>query len=479
MGGCRLPPSGRAGPLEEALREIKPTADKGIVFTHKASTLPWKSETSLPKCEPSVVFNALVCDRSSFDLEWHKANGDEDIKVPDWSQPEGLTWGGTRLLSMTISAGAIGKQKYREDQRYALVTDGGVTTLVWQRSGRLQSPPMMVPKFRVQAMYCFVFSAGEVKMKTFSGITGYNGWLKGRLETDCKADFGKAQPRFEELVRVALKKIIDAGPDVTSPSHVSLREEYMEARKNRLSNTTHSFKTFHSFSSCNSLEDMAGDGEFIVAEEDLNEQVPDDDKLNGMGVAELICIATVQSRGCGRCPAEGPLANTLKGQLVEGLRAAPSRPPSRGPSKRASRKTLPSMDMEMMTPQREGSDSEGTFRDCGSDAESYTPRGDFVVVSFDAPPPELQKSSTHLEKANVGQLIDLAARYGVCSSEIEKYRGEILRRLRTHRDHHAILVAPTSVTAATKEKKEIEEQSVKPLPPRKTDSQCCSSCSVM
>lgn len=467
-----LPSTGREGSLEDALRLLKGSADKGDVFANRPTTqLPWKAETSLPECEPSVVFSALVCDKSRFDLNWHQANGDTDIQTPAWTQEEGKEWGGVRLLTMTITAGSLGKQKYREDQRFAFVTSGGVNTLLWQRSGRLQKPPMMVPKFRVQAAYIFQWAAGGgLTMRTYSGITGYNGWLRGRLESDCKADFRKAQPRFEGAVRTALQKVIDSASHLSptapgGPSVSGIRQQYMIDRENRSS------RIFHSFSSCGTLEDIIpGGGEPIGP---IPDEVPSDDQLEGMPLAELIALATMISRGCGLCTAEAPLAEALKEQLIEHLRAAPSR--------RTSHKTRsPQMSISKRSPQvsaMEGvdADSADTFHEIEdqSDTESSfkSLHEECLVLSFDHPPPELERSSTHLEKANLGQLLDLAQRYGVYSSEISKYRAGVLLRLQTHRDEHEVAGAEGVLSD------NLAVQTV--LPPRKQDPECCSSCCIM
>eukprot|EP01065_Artemidia_motanka_P000648 TRINITY_DN10299_c0_g1_i1.p1 TRINITY_DN10299_c0_g1~~TRINITY_DN10299_c0_g1_i1.p1 ORF type:complete len:456 (+),score=60.10 TRINITY_DN10299_c0_g1_i1:64-1431(+) len=389
------------------------------------NSLPWTSEATLPHVRPVLLFRTLLADGSSFDTEWHRQNGDEDIVVEKWRHPQQENWGGQRAASMTISAGQLGKQKYREDHRYVFVTSDDTETLFWHRSGRLANPPMMVPKFRVECAYFFVWSGGKLVLRTRSGLGGYNGWLRGRIEGDCKKDFHASQPKFERFLRSTLEKASETG---APSSFGELAEETHEqllhsAKQTRMAGRLGGASTV--FASCHSLDLEALIGEVVVVRNTV-------DAMESMGTAELAEFAI------GRGAVQQETVTAFRSRLLAGIKAGPA-PEGR---------TLPepaqkSGDIDVRNDScvlTEGGGTVVEVRTATSDEGSDAPPADLVIQSFAATRPP----DADLDKMHLGMLVDVAERLYVCGPMMSEFRAELLKRLQQPQQPAAAAPAPSS-----------------------------------
>eukprot|EP01062_Namystynia_karyoxenos_P024411 TRINITY_DN19517_c0_g1_i1.p1 TRINITY_DN19517_c0_g1~~TRINITY_DN19517_c0_g1_i1.p1 ORF type:complete len:510 (+),score=128.33 TRINITY_DN19517_c0_g1_i1:104-1633(+) len=439
------PLPGREGTLRAALehlsRQVSTKRDRDC-FSPAPQSLPWSSELTLPGLKPVHLFQTLLANGSEFDLEWHKQNGDKDITMEKWRQPQGEQWGGHRSLSMQITAGSLGKQPYREDHRYVYVTaPGGEGTLLWHRSGRLASPPVVVPKFRVECAYFFTWVGDSMKCATKSGLCGYNGWLRGRIEGDCKKDFHKSQPRFEAF----LKETVTAAQSALQSPAVGLQQPYEEllhsARKARSMRgfPARSGSAASIFESCHSFgEDLDGEAaEKQATLMPLPANVPPDPELEDLGLAVLCDLARRYGAVTDR------EIDEFRRALIIGLG---ERDPHRdhqaaghSPQRTSPGRSLARGGSWSAMAESRGGDGD-TFVDCGGTAASspgeVTPDAadEVVVVSFCQPPAPSQEK---LQRLCCGQLIDVADRLKVSTAEVQQFRRLLLRNLRSVRDRAA------------------------------------------
>lgn len=461
-------PAPRPGGAEDAAQVLEAAVgtkqDKGK-FAPRPLDLPWASElpaagqAALPALSAAEVFAALLGEASKFDLEWHEQNGDQEIQYQPWRHPPGQQWGGQRAVCMTINAGGLGRQAYREDHRYVFVEDGpgGGQLLLWHRAGQLQKPPMVVPRFRVECAYFFRWKGGALSISTRSGLCGYNGWLRSRIEGDCERDFRASQPRFEAFMRETLEAAATSGPLPPVPSRGAPRGHFRGATLG--SGTAEDWRrhdSWQSWASCvsgDSYFDRHGDPTdgVVVMMPAVPSDVPPDADL------AVLDVGTLAELGQRKGVVTEAEVDALRAGLLSGIAASrhavtpvppggrtPNVVGSRGsfhcsPEREASRRTSPKSPNSPKSPDSRPNDkqfarSDSTFVDCGdrSDLESSTvdPGLAAVLVSFNEPPVPPQ---ARLERMCLGQLVDVADRLGVCAAELARFRAgteSALQRLR-------------------------------------------------
>eukprot|EP01062_Namystynia_karyoxenos_P068639 TRINITY_DN6350_c0_g1_i1.p1 TRINITY_DN6350_c0_g1~~TRINITY_DN6350_c0_g1_i1.p1 ORF type:complete len:518 (+),score=119.20 TRINITY_DN6350_c0_g1_i1:89-1642(+) len=459
----RPPLPGRPGDVDaaaEALRHSISTKKEKDNFSLKPAALPWKSEAALPMLQPVHLFQALLDNESQFDLEWHKRNGDQDVTCEPWRHPQGELWGGQRMLSMQIKAGSLGQQPYREDQRYVYVLgDGGSSTLLWHRSGRLASPPVMVPKFRVECAYFFHWGAGgSLRCVTHSGMCGYNGWLRGRIEPDCKKDFHESQPKFEEYLRETVQAALTALSEVPMPDQVPYDQLLSSCKRVRSTRGLGHSRASTFYASCHSICDL---GELEAPPEKqasiivLPDSIPPDPALGELGVV-VLCDLALRHRAVDEKRVEEFRRSLISGIVAadernqhareEAAAHAPAAPlpvePYASPLAEGTLDaTKPQVPQHSISHRSDGGQSAHTFVDCGDDAAStsVSVAAEHVLVSFAAPPAPPQDC---LERICVGQVVDVADRLHVHRPDTERFRQELLTKLRQIRDRGSGAVQP-------------------------------------
>lgn len=310
-----------------------------VSFVPDVGVLPWSSETAIrPVLSPAQVFDAVMGQASSLDTEWHRQNGDEEIVHEPWRHPAGADggqWGGQRACTMWIKAGKLGRQRYREDQRYTFTggtgaDGGGERLLVWHRSGGMANPPVVVPKFRVECAHIFCWTDGRLTCLTRSGLTGYNGWLRARIEGDCRRDFEeRTLPCFEALLKLTLSAATGA-QEVSHKQKLQATQEARERHRQRLGSADDDWGSYSTcFRSCMSqfiidphMPDDAPASAAVIVLPEVPPEVPGDEGLVCLDVGTLAALA--QQAGVADAAEEDAFREKLKSGIAKFAATNPS-----------------------------------------------------------------------------------------------------------------------------------------------------------